>query len=165
MRVTTTRSLPQETRISESQTLYCLAQCTPDLRVNDCRNCLGLAISELSYAYNGKQGVEIYILVVILGLNYILFTGLIMLLHQMSLFLKQVVPNKILDFHKIQFIFPVIAQETTVQSLTKTSNYFSLICLPTPQMAKNSIQLKWKKWCTASSCVEVTFPFTSVVNV
>jgi hypothetical protein len=52
---------------------------------------------------------------------------------------KQMIQYKILDFHKIQFIFPIIAQKIPVQSLTKTSNYFSLICLPTPQMAKNFI--------------------------
>ena len=45
-----------EARISESQTLYSLAQCTPDLSFNDCRTCLGRAISELSYVYDGQQG-------------------------------------------------------------------------------------------------------------
>ncbi|KEH26520.1 cysteine-rich receptor-kinase-like protein [Medicago truncatula] len=45
-----------EKQISESQTLYCLAQCTPDLSFNDCRTCLGCAIRKLSNVYDGKQG-------------------------------------------------------------------------------------------------------------
>ena len=45
-----------ETQISESQRLYCLAQCTPDLSFNDCRTCLGRAIRKLSDVYDGKQG-------------------------------------------------------------------------------------------------------------
>ncbi|KAI5444732.1 cysteine-rich receptor-like protein kinase 5 [Lathyrus oleraceus] len=45
-----------ETRVSESETLYCLAQCTPDLSPNDCRTCLNSAIEELPLCCNGKVG-------------------------------------------------------------------------------------------------------------
>jgi len=45
-----------EKQISESQTLYCLAQCTPDLSFDDCRSCLSRAIRNLSDVYDGKQG-------------------------------------------------------------------------------------------------------------
>ncbi|XP_058760075.1 cysteine-rich receptor-like protein kinase 25 isoform X2 [Vicia villosa] len=45
-----------ETRVSEFETLYCLAQCTPDLSPNDCRTCLSSAIEELPTCCNGKVG-------------------------------------------------------------------------------------------------------------
>jgi len=46
----------KEARVSESQTLYCLAQCTPDLSPNDCRTCLTSAIEELPSCCDGKKG-------------------------------------------------------------------------------------------------------------
>ncbi|CAI8593572.1 unnamed protein product [Vicia faba] len=45
-----------EIRVSEFETLYCLAQCTPDLSPNDCRTCLSSAIEELPTCCNGKVG-------------------------------------------------------------------------------------------------------------
>ncbi|RDX70522.1 Cysteine-rich receptor-like protein kinase 25, partial [Mucuna pruriens] len=38
------------------QTLYCLAQCTPDLSPRDCRTCLSAAIGDLPWCCEGKQG-------------------------------------------------------------------------------------------------------------
>ncbi|GAU37148.1 hypothetical protein TSUD_293050 [Trifolium subterraneum] len=46
----------RETPISTFQTLYCLAQCTPDLSPNDCRTCLSTAIGVLPQCCDGKQG-------------------------------------------------------------------------------------------------------------
>ena len=46
----------KEAQISENQTLYCLAQCTPDLSPNDCRTCLTSAIETLSEGCDGKVG-------------------------------------------------------------------------------------------------------------
>ncbi|RDX70523.1 Cysteine-rich receptor-like protein kinase 10, partial [Mucuna pruriens] len=37
-----------ETNVSEFQTLYCLAQCTPNLQHHDCRTCLSEAIGNIS---------------------------------------------------------------------------------------------------------------------
>ncbi|CAK8532438.1 unnamed protein product [Lathyrus sativus] len=45
-----------ETRVSEFETLYCLAQCTQDLSPDDCRACLSSAIKELPLCCNGKVG-------------------------------------------------------------------------------------------------------------
>ncbi|ESW24370.1 hypothetical protein PHAVU_004G124900 [Phaseolus vulgaris] len=42
--------------ISEFQSLYCLAQCTPDLSLIDCRRCLSGAIGDLPWCCEGKQG-------------------------------------------------------------------------------------------------------------
>jgi hypothetical protein len=47
-----TRSVP----VSQNQTLYCLAQCTPDLSPYDCRTCLDTAIRWLPNCCDGKQG-------------------------------------------------------------------------------------------------------------
>ncbi|XP_028767766.1 cysteine-rich receptor-like protein kinase 10 [Neltuma alba] len=38
------------------QTMYCLAQCTPDLSPSDCRSCLSGVIRELKWCCGGKQG-------------------------------------------------------------------------------------------------------------
>ncbi|KAI9076989.1 hypothetical protein K1719_041065 [Acacia pycnantha] len=47
----------KEANISGShQTLYCLAQCTPDLSPGDCRKCLGGAIGGLSSCCEGMAG-------------------------------------------------------------------------------------------------------------
>ncbi|TKY45071.1 Cysteine-rich receptor protein kinase 25 [Spatholobus suberectus] len=45
-----------QTNISEFQSLYCLAQCTPDLSPHDCRTCLSRAIGKLPCCCEGKQG-------------------------------------------------------------------------------------------------------------
>jgi hypothetical protein len=47
-------------------------------------------------------------------------------------------------FYKIHFICSMIAQVNTVQSMTKTSNYFSLICFPMPQKTTKFIELNVK---------------------
>lgn len=41
---------------SAFQTVYCLAQCTPDLSREDCRRCLGGTIGDLDWCCDGKQG-------------------------------------------------------------------------------------------------------------
>ncbi|KAK4258907.1 hypothetical protein QN277_005303 [Acacia crassicarpa] len=41
---------------SAFQTVYCLAQCTPDLSPSDCRWCLSGAIGDLNWCCDGKQG-------------------------------------------------------------------------------------------------------------
>ncbi|XP_028767785.1 putative receptor-like protein kinase At4g00960 [Neltuma alba] len=41
---------------SSFQTVYCLAQCTPDLSPSDCRSCLSGVIGELKWCCSGKQG-------------------------------------------------------------------------------------------------------------
>ncbi|XP_057446354.1 cysteine-rich receptor-like protein kinase 25 isoform X2 [Lotus japonicus] len=46
----------EEVTVSENQTLYCLAQCTPDLSPRDCRTCLSRAIGEFAKCCGGKQG-------------------------------------------------------------------------------------------------------------
>jgi len=46
----------KEARVLKNQTLYCLAQCTPDLSPNDCRTCLTSAIEELPSCCDGSQG-------------------------------------------------------------------------------------------------------------
>ncbi|XP_054776322.1 cysteine-rich receptor-like protein kinase 25 [Prosopis cineraria] len=46
----------KEVNISESQTLYCLAQCTPDLSPEDCRMCLSDVIGNLDWCCEGKDG-------------------------------------------------------------------------------------------------------------
>ncbi|RDX60180.1 Cysteine-rich receptor-like protein kinase 25, partial [Mucuna pruriens] len=45
-----------EADVSGFQTLYCLAQCTPDLSPRDCRTCLSAAIGDLPWCCQGKQG-------------------------------------------------------------------------------------------------------------
>ncbi|KAH1152122.1 hypothetical protein GYH30_045560 [Glycine max] len=45
--------------ISEFQSLYCLAQCTPDLSLLDCRSCLSKVIGDLSWCCEGKQGASV----------------------------------------------------------------------------------------------------------
>ncbi|CAI8593574.1 unnamed protein product [Vicia faba] len=45
-----------EAKVSKLQTLYCLAQCTPDLSPNDCRTCLSAGIDYLPRCCDGKQG-------------------------------------------------------------------------------------------------------------
>ncbi|KAJ1407203.1 Serine/threonine-protein kinase, active site [Sesbania bispinosa] len=49
----------KQAKLSESQTLYTLAQCTPDLSSQDCRVCLGQAIELLPECCGGSQGVTI----------------------------------------------------------------------------------------------------------
>ncbi|TKY45074.1 Cysteine-rich receptor protein kinase 25 [Spatholobus suberectus] len=46
----------REASVSEFQTLYSLAQCTPDLSPHDCRTCLGGAIEDLLLPYEGSIG-------------------------------------------------------------------------------------------------------------
>ncbi|KAI9076971.1 hypothetical protein K1719_041047 [Acacia pycnantha] len=46
----------KEVNISESQTLYGLAQCTPDLSPEDCRMCLSHTIGALDWCCEGSQG-------------------------------------------------------------------------------------------------------------
>ena len=45
-----------EAFISGFQTLYVLAQCTPDLSPQDCRRCLSGVIGDLNWCCDGKQG-------------------------------------------------------------------------------------------------------------
>ncbi|KAK8471858.1 hypothetical protein PHAVU_002G049500 [Phaseolus vulgaris] len=45
-----------QANFSGFQTLYCLAQCTPDLSPGDCRNCLSGVIGDLPWCCQGKQG-------------------------------------------------------------------------------------------------------------
>lgn len=45
-----------EATISGFQSLYCLAQCTPDLSPQDCRRCLSGVIGDLPWCCQGKQG-------------------------------------------------------------------------------------------------------------
>ncbi|XP_061354441.1 cysteine-rich receptor-like protein kinase 10 isoform X2 [Gastrolobium bilobum] len=42
--------------ISGFQSLYCMAQCTPDLSPQDCRSCLSGVIGDLPWCCQGKQG-------------------------------------------------------------------------------------------------------------
>ncbi|XP_030968431.1 cysteine-rich receptor-like protein kinase 25 isoform X2 [Quercus lobata] len=46
----------KETKFTESQTLYSLVECTPDLSSFDCNRCLQGAIAKLSKSYDGKRG-------------------------------------------------------------------------------------------------------------
>ncbi|KAL2334533.1 hypothetical protein Fmac_015746 [Flemingia macrophylla] len=46
----------KESNVSAFQTLYCLAQCTPDLSLDDCRRCLSGVIGDLPWCCQGKQG-------------------------------------------------------------------------------------------------------------
>lgn len=46
----------REATISELKTLYCLAQCTPDLSPGDCRTCLSGAIGDLPWCCEGRKG-------------------------------------------------------------------------------------------------------------
>nr|KYP54586.1 Cysteine-rich receptor-like protein kinase 25 [Cajanus cajan] len=46
----------KQTNITELQSLYCQAQCTPDLSLQDCRGCLSGAIGDLPWCCQGKQG-------------------------------------------------------------------------------------------------------------
>ncbi|KAL2349525.1 hypothetical protein Fmac_003525 [Flemingia macrophylla] len=46
----------KQANISAFQTLYCLAQCTPDLSREDCRRCLSGVIGDLPWCCQGKQG-------------------------------------------------------------------------------------------------------------
>ncbi|KAF3948093.1 hypothetical protein CMV_025864 [Castanea mollissima] len=46
----------KETKFTESETLYILVQCTPDLSSFYSRRCLGGAITNLSKSYGGKRG-------------------------------------------------------------------------------------------------------------
>ncbi|KAI9076979.1 hypothetical protein K1719_041055 [Acacia pycnantha] len=41
---------------SRFQTVYCVAQCTPDLTRSDCRSCLSGVIGDFEWCCNGKQG-------------------------------------------------------------------------------------------------------------
>uniref|UniRef100_A0A7N2R5L6 Cysteine-rich receptor-like protein kinase 10 n=1 Tax=Quercus lobata TaxID=97700 RepID=A0A7N2R5L6_QUELO len=46
----------KETKFTDSQTLYNLVQCLPDLSSFDCNRCLREAITNLSTAFRGKRG-------------------------------------------------------------------------------------------------------------
>ncbi|XP_052725202.1 cysteine-rich receptor-like protein kinase 10 isoform X1 [Vigna angularis] len=46
----------KQANISGFQSLYCLAQCTPDLSPQDCRSCLSDVIGDLPWCCQGKQG-------------------------------------------------------------------------------------------------------------
>ncbi|KAK7364264.1 hypothetical protein VNO80_12793 [Phaseolus coccineus] len=46
----------RQTNISGFQSVYCLAQCTPDLSPSDCRRCLSGVIGDLPWCCQGKQG-------------------------------------------------------------------------------------------------------------
>ncbi|KAM3701582.1 hypothetical protein ACJW31_05G184900 [Castanea mollissima] len=46
----------KETKFTESQSLYSLVECTPDLSSFDCNRCLQGAIANLSKSYDGKRG-------------------------------------------------------------------------------------------------------------
>ncbi|KAM4101938.1 hypothetical protein ACB094_05G184100 [Castanea mollissima] len=46
----------KETKFTDSQTLYNLVQCLPDLSSFDCNRCLREAITNLSTAFGGKRG-------------------------------------------------------------------------------------------------------------
>lgn len=46
----------RQANISGFQSLYCLAQCTPDLSPQDCRRCLSGVIGDLPWCCQGKQG-------------------------------------------------------------------------------------------------------------
>ena len=46
----------KEANFTAFQTLYTLAQCTPDLSGNDCNRCLQTAIQSLPFCCGGKQG-------------------------------------------------------------------------------------------------------------
>ncbi|TKY51076.1 Cysteine-rich receptor protein kinase 25 [Spatholobus suberectus] len=48
-----------QANISGFQTLYCLVQCTQDLSPQGCRSCLSVAIGQLSWCCEGKQGGRI----------------------------------------------------------------------------------------------------------
>lgn len=45
-----------QANISGFQSLYCLAQCTPDLSQENCRSCLSGVIGDLPWCCQGKQG-------------------------------------------------------------------------------------------------------------
>lgn len=51
----------KEANFSSFQTLYTLAQCTPDLSQSGCEKCLKIATSELPSCCNGKQGGRVLI--------------------------------------------------------------------------------------------------------
>ncbi|XP_027360156.1 cysteine-rich receptor-like protein kinase 10 [Abrus precatorius] len=46
----------KQANISGFQSLFCLAQCTPDLSPRDCRRCLSGVIGDLPWCCQGKQG-------------------------------------------------------------------------------------------------------------
>ena len=50
------RFVTKETNFTDSQTLYNLVQCLPDLSGFDCNRCLREAITNLSTAFRGKRG-------------------------------------------------------------------------------------------------------------
>lgn len=49
----------KEANLSQSQTLYCLAQCTEDLSPQNCTTCLAQAIRELPICCYAKQGARV----------------------------------------------------------------------------------------------------------
>ncbi|XP_057985401.1 cysteine-rich receptor-like protein kinase 10 [Hevea brasiliensis] len=51
----------KEVNFTERQNLYTLAQCTPDLSVSDCRQCLQTAMSRLPGCCSGKQGGRVLV--------------------------------------------------------------------------------------------------------
>lgn len=64
----------QEVNFTAFQTLYTLAQCTPDLSVSDCQTCLTTAITYLPNCCLGKQGAELYLRAVMSDMNCTRFT-------------------------------------------------------------------------------------------
>ncbi|WVZ05270.1 hypothetical protein V8G54_018616 [Vigna mungo] len=52
----TNRYSAKQENLTESQTLYCLTQCTQDLSLQQCSDCLDEAISNIPTCCNGKQG-------------------------------------------------------------------------------------------------------------
>jgi len=46
----------REANISGFESVYCLAQCTPDLSLSDCRRCLSEVIGDLPWCCEGKRG-------------------------------------------------------------------------------------------------------------
>ncbi|KAG2404466.1 Cysteine-rich receptor-like protein [Vigna angularis] len=52
----TNRYSAKQENLTESQTLYCLTQCTQDLSLQQCSDCLNEAISDIPTCCNGKQG-------------------------------------------------------------------------------------------------------------
>ncbi|XP_042478336.1 cysteine-rich receptor-like protein kinase 8 isoform X4 [Macadamia integrifolia] len=49
----------KEANFTNSQTLYCMVQCSPDLSGKDCNSCLVGIIAELPSSFNGLQGGRI----------------------------------------------------------------------------------------------------------
>ncbi|KAL9236668.1 hypothetical protein vseg_011307 [Gypsophila vaccaria] len=48
------------TKMGDLENIYALVQCTPDLSLIDCKNCIGGAINTISNCCGGKQGATIF---------------------------------------------------------------------------------------------------------